>query len=334
MDLNRLRTRLHAGQAGAGEAAGLITTIVVVVLLLVAGYFLVVQRSVDAGEVALRFGGGAFDTRNGQFKEVHHPGRSNMGLADRVFPYPDTVRNFTFAADPDGEGPRRGGDAGPVPCATKSTDAGSGAAGPRVDMSGQFLFFLNTQIPKDQTIAPLGEFHRLFGVRFHAYNGFDDPDYPDSDGWPAMLDQTFRPVAESAITAACRNFEVDDLTKQAKIDELEATVGKTVTARLPKVMGGVFFCGAHDNCTAPIVFQMKPVLPPKALTDAAERLTVAQKNLAAAKEEAKSIDAARGKGLDGMAYVANECRKDPACVSRMTLVLGNASVAVGPGTAR
>jgi hypothetical protein len=81
------------------------------------------------------------------------------------------------------------------------------------------------------------------------------------------------------------------------------------------------------------VFQLKPVLPPKSLTDAAERLTVAQRNLAAATVEAQAIAKAREQGLTGMAWVANECLKQPACRDSMTFVAGDATVTT-PGRAR
>ena len=326
---------------------GLAIVAVVAALLVGGGILLFAFRSVDAGQVALRFGGGAFDTRNGQYKAVHGPGRSNMGLLDRVFPYPTTVRNEVFAADPDGQGPKLGGDAPPVPCATKTTDPGSGTAGPRVDLQGQFLFFLNTG-------PELGAFHARYGVRYHAWEHFDD-DVRD-DGWPKMLNETFRPIAESVLVAACRDFTVDDLSRQDKIDALEATVGQRVTALLHDRMRGPYFCGTGfdrdhpEGCTttatvagpggrsftgfaSPIVFQLKPVLPPKSLTDAAERLTVAQRNLAAATVEAQAIAKAREQGLTGMAWVANECLKQPACRDSMTFVAGDATVTT-PGRAR
>lgn len=319
---------------GSEWAVGALVVVVVVALVVAAIGFLFAYRSVDAGQVALRFGGGAFDGRNGKFKAVYGPGRHNMGLGDKVFPYPDTVRNYVFAGTPE----QRQGDAPAVPIATRSTDP-TVPAGSKVEMTGQFLFHLNTG-------PALGDFHARYGVRYRAFEGFDDPD-PD-DGWARMLNETFRPAAESAITAAGRDFTVDDLGKQDRIDAFEARVAQTVTRTLHDRMAGPFFCGPDfdrrrpETCTAtrqadgqtvfvaPIRFQLKPVLPPTALTDAATRLAVAQRNTAAAREEAKAIAIAQDQGLSGMAYVANECRKDPECRAHMVFVAGGASVTV-PG---
>lgn len=303
---------------------GCLTTAVVVVLVASGLFFLFGYRSVDAGEVALRFGGGAFDAKNGQYKGVYGPGRHNMGLADRIFPYPDTVRNYQFAPVDNG---RLTGDAPSIPCVTKGEE---GQVGPRIDMNGQFVFFLNTQVPqgKGADVAPLGVFHKLYGVRYKAYEHFDDQE--TGSGWPVMLNETFRPIAESTVVAACRNFTVDDLSKQASIDQLEKAVGEQVTTRLHQRMGGEFFCGAHDTCDTPIAFQMKPVLPPAQLADAATRLAAAQKNLAAAEVEAKAVQALAEKGLTGMAYVANECLKIPNCRDNMTFVAGGANAVAVP----
>jgi hypothetical protein len=91
-------------------------------------------------------------------------------------------------------------------------------------------------------------------------------------------------------------------------------VSATVTKALAARMGGSFFCGPGFDRTRPeacpeIGFQLKPVLPPTQLTDAALRLATAQRNLEAARVEAQAIEAARKQGLDGMAYVLNEMRK-------------------------
>jgi hypothetical protein len=307
-------SRLLRSERGEG-AANLILPVVVIVVLFIGGFFLFAYRSVDVGQVALQYGGGPFDTMNNKFVAVHKPGRHVMGIDENVFPYPDTVRNYQFAPLDDG---RLTGDAPPVPCVTKGAQAGE--VGPRIDLNGQFVFFLNTG-------DILGEFHRLFGVRYKAYEHFDDS--TTGEGWPTMLNETARPIMESTIVAACRNFTVDDLSRQESIDALEVAVGTQVTARLHDRMKGDFFCGAHnDGCKAPIAFQLKPVLPPAGLADAATRVAVATKNLEAAKKEAESIDALRQKGLTGMAAVAHECLQVPQCRDSMTFVGGDAAVSV------
>jgi hypothetical protein len=299
------------------RAAGCAALAVITLAVAALGWLLLGSRSVSVGQVALRFGGGALDRNNGQYKGVYGPGRHNMGLWDNVYPYPDTVRNFIFAGGEDA-------DAKPVPCTTKSTDP-SIPAGPRVDMTGQFLFHLDTG-------PVLNDFHRRYGVRYRAWEGFDNPSH--NDGWAHMLNETFRPAAETVITAACRHYTVDDLSDQAKINQLEAGVGQTVIETLRSRMGGQFFCGPDFDRTRPQVcsgirFQMKPVLPPTALTDAATRLAAAQRNLEAAKVEAKAIQVAKQQGLEGMAYVANECRKDPTCAQHMTFVAGSSAGTAG-----
>jgi hypothetical protein len=297
---------------------------ILVVVVIVAGlFFLFGYRSVDAGQVALRFGGGALDAKNGQYKGVYGPGRHNMGISDRIFPYPDTVRNYQFAPMVNNQ---LTGDAPSVPCVTKGAE---GQVGPQIAMNGQFVFFLNTQADPKSDSSPLGDFHKLYGVRYHAYEHFDDE---TSDvnilGWPKMLNETFRPNAESVIVAACRNFTVDDLSKQESINAFETAVGTEFTKRIHDRMKGQFFIGGHNDAAATIEFQMKPVLPPAGLADAANRLAVAQKNLEAAKVEAKQIEALAEKGLTGMAAVAHECLQVKECRDNMTFVGGDAGVTI------
>lgn len=292
--------------------------LVVAVIAGLVGY-LTSYRSIDAQTVSLVYGGGVFDPAVGKFERIVGPGgRHNVGLANKLYPYPTTNRTYIISTS-EGEGDE--GTAEAVPVSTADT-------GTTVQVQGIAYFRLNVQPDV------LRAFHERYGLKYRAWENQVDGRQSD-DGWSYMLRELFRNPLQSAITTAGRSMTVADFSDGAAVAEFEQRVGAELTTRLHDTLGEDFFCGPattedprDERCTQ-LRFNMKPYQPPAGIAAANERIDQAQRNLKAAQIEAQAIREAQKAGLSGMAYVANECRKQgESCKLGFTIVNGEAAVAV------
>lgn len=297
---------------------------VVLVIALIGGVigYITSYRAINADTVALVYGGGPIDPDVGKFERIVGPGgRHNIGLANRLYPYPATNRTYIISTR-EGEGDE--GDAEAVPVSTADT-------GTTVKVQGIAYFRLNLEP------VVLRAFHERYGLKYRAWEHVNDGD--PTVGWSWMLRELFRNPLQSAITTAGRSMTVADFTDGAAVADFEERVGAELTTRLEETLGNQFFCGPattddprSEDC-GPLRFGMKPYEPPSGIAAANERIDEARRNLQAAQIEAQSIQAAQEAGLSGMAYVANECRKQgESCTLTFTIVDGNPSIAVPAAT--
>lgn len=313
-------------------------------LILAIFAFFTIWEPVGRQEVGLVYGGGPIDPKVNQFKKTVGPGgRHNVGWMNKVIKYPTTVRNWIVA--PEGQNADVND---PVEVATKpepvAGQAENASTGTVVPVTGKFSFRLNwgTRVGDvtniDETTLRL--FHENYGLKkYGGQFGYENVDGDDSgDGWYQLLLQEFWRHAGPAMAGAGRamtysGFQTNGTAETPNtIKWYEAEVGKDLSKRIKDTMGEAFFCGPQLDKCGDIQFTMTPLQPNVAISAAGERIEVARRNAEAAKVEAQAIKSAQTNGLEGMAYVVNECRKAPGTCPNMTIIVsdGRTPVAATP----
>ena len=206
---------------------------------------------VDQGEACVSYGGGLFEGRH--FQGVKRPGPLFFnGWGDKLFCYPSTQRNYIVSSR-EGEGDVEGADL------ITATTADSVA----VQFEVATYFKLNTN---DDVLQ---RFHEEIGLKYHAW---------ESDGWNAMLNDSFRQQIENALQELARTYDVEALYSDPEtLETIQTQVGKTLRKRVAETLGGDYFCGptfviGHQPGTecGPFTFSIKRIGVPAEVAAAFE----------------------------------------------------------------
>jgi regulator of protease activity HflC (stomatin/prohibitin superfamily) len=197
--------------------------------------------------VGISYGGGPFEGT--RYQRTVQPGSSLFfnGFFDSLYLYPSDQVNYIISEAPE-EG-QQGRDAVVAP--TRD----------RVQATYQVAvyFKLNT----DQ----LRDFHEQLGLRYEAYT---------TDGWNALVRDTFRQQIENALQEETRKVDVADLFGNADLlVELQDNVQAKLSQRLEAALGQPFFCAPTfepgGECGHP-AFVIKRVDIPASVTKAFEEV--------------------------------------------------------------
>jgi hypothetical protein len=186
--------------------------------------------STGASEVALEYGGGAFDSPsfvkcfNGGYKST------TEGASDTYKYYPTGQRDFSFGDD-------KGLDSAALTSTTRDSQ--------EVKVTGTVKFVMNLSCKpfKDATgkTWPGGTaqyFHEVYGDKDHAYN--DEGSKPVGDGWTKMLRQYMGFAIDREVDDNALNFQLTELnTDRTAKDKWEDEVKKGLPATLKSMTGGV-----------------------------------------------------------------------------------------------
>lgn len=186
--------------------------------------------STGASEIALEYGGGAFDSPsfvkcfNGGYKST------TEGASDDYKYYPTGQRDFSFG-DSDGL------DSAALTSTTKDAQ--------EVKVTGTVKFTMNLSCKsfKDPTGKewPGGTaqyFHEVYGDKDHAYN--DEGSKPVGDGWTKLLRQYMGFAVDREVDDNALTYDLTQLnTNRAAKDQWEDDVRKGLPATLKSMTGGV-----------------------------------------------------------------------------------------------
>ena len=255
---------------------------VVLVALALAPTVISGLKKTPRDRVGISYGGGPVEGVH--FQRIVQPG-SNLffnGFFDSLYLYPSDQVNY-IVSQQQGQG------------AEPTSDAVVAPTSDRVQVTYQVAvyFKLNTDRLRD--------FHEQLGLRYKAYT---------TDGWNALIRDTFRQQIENALQEETRKVAVADLVGDADLlVQLQDSVQTKLTQRLEDALGEQFFCAPtfrpDDDCGDP-TFVIKKVDVPASVTQAFEdvrtsdiQVQTKENEVRQREAEARAIDAL---GLTGQEY--------------------------------
>ncbi len=239
-------TRLRGGRrvvmAGILIAVGIIMIVTVSVFF---GGF----RKVPQGFIGVSYGAGPFESNHYQDVRLPSDGRFFNGLADQLFLYPTTQRNY-IVSEAAGEGDVRGEDHVIV------------ASADSIPVTYQFAVYFKLNTHPDV----LRRFHEQIGLKYRAW------DLSSNGGWDRMLVDNFRQPIEATLQREGRQYTAADLyTKAETLDKLSQDVGSQLKESINSKLGGDFFCGPSfsqvGNDCPDFGFAFKPIKLPQQVID-------------------------------------------------------------------
>lgn len=214
--------------------------VVLILLINVIGGLKKTPRS----QIGISYGGGPIEGQH--FQRVVNPG-SNIffnGLADRLYLYPVTQRNYIISKKP-GEGD--------VPESDFITSPSKDRV--EVDFETAVFFKLNTD--------KLRQFHEQIGLKYQAWT---------EEGWTAMLHQSFRQQIEFALQRESRRHEIADIFASKEVLEaIQRGIAEELKENVTRILGDEYFCGPTfvpgGRCTD-FTFAVKRVTIPDSVREA------------------------------------------------------------------
>ncbi len=218
--------------------AGLIALVVLIVLL--TGF-----KKTPRDQVGLSYGGGPIE--GAHFQKVVTPGHGLFfnGVADKLYLYPVTQRNYIISKKP-GEGDIGEEDFVRAPSKDRIP----------ADYEVAVYFKLNTD--------KVREFHEQIGLKYQAWT---------EEGWDKMLRDSFRQQVEFALQRESRRYDVADIYANAGVlKSIQLDVGTVLKENVSQVLGDDYFCGpTFSGGTCPqFTFVLKHVDIPEGVRQAFE----------------------------------------------------------------
>lgn len=218
--------------------AGVPAVVVGIILFFV---FLGGLEKTPRDQIGISYGGGPIE--GARFQKIVPPGSGLFfnGLADRLYLYPVTQRNYIIAA-------AEGDVKGSVAATSKDQIV--------VGFEVAAYFRLNT--------GKLQKFHENIGLKYRAWT---------DEGWDSMLAQEFRPQIEFAIQKESRLYDAKAIfSDQATLLRIQNEIGARLKENVAQVLGDEYFCGVGGgarNCTE-FTFVLKNPSVPESLRTAYE----------------------------------------------------------------
>lgn len=218
-----------------------------VVVLIFAIVFITGLKKTPRDQIGISYGGGPIEGQH--FQRVVKPG-SNLffnGLADRLYLYPVTQRNYIISKKPD-EGDVPGEDVIVAPSKDRV----------EVDFETAVYFKLN--------VDKLQQFHEQIGLKFKAWT---------DEGWKDMLHQSFRQQIEFALQRESRRHGIADIFANREVLEtIQGGIAQDLKENVTRILGDEYFCGPTFKpggvCTD-FTFTVKRVSIPARVLAAFER---------------------------------------------------------------
>jgi SPFH domain / Band 7 family len=188
---------------------------VLLVALAATPVFMSGLKKTPRDRVGISYGGGPVEGTH--YQRIVRPGSGLFfnGFFDSLYLYPSDQVNYII---PQGQG--QGGQQG--------SDAVTAPTQDRVQATYQVAvyFKLNTDLLRD--------FHEQLGLRYSAYT---------TDGWNALIRDTFRQQIENALQEETRKVDVADLVGNADaLVQLQDNVQDKLSQRLEHALGRQYFC--------------------------------------------------------------------------------------------
>jgi hypothetical protein len=185
------------------------------VALAVTPVFMSGLKKTPRDRVGISYGGGPVEGVH--YQRIVQPGSGLFfnGFFDSLYLYPSDQVNYII--------PQSQSDGG-----QQGSDSVTAPTRDRVQASYQVAvyFKLNTDLLRD--------FHEQLGLRYSAYT---------TNGWNALIRDTFRQQIENALQEETRNVEVADLVGNADVlVELQDNVQTKLSQRLEHALGKQYFC--------------------------------------------------------------------------------------------
>jgi hypothetical protein len=208
---------------------------VLLVALAVTPTFMSGLKKTPRDRVGISYGGGPVEGT--RYQRIVQPGSGLFfnGFFDSLYLYPSDQVNYIIpqaqgdGAQGDGaQGDGAQGDGAQGDGAQPGRDAVTAPTRDRVQATYQVAvyFKLNTDL--------LRVFHEQLGLRYSAYT---------TDGWNALIRDTFRQQIENALQEETRKVDVADLVGNADVlVELQDNVQDKLSQRLEHALGQRFFC--------------------------------------------------------------------------------------------
>lgn len=219
----------------------LVAVIVAIVLVVVAIVAIFGLRKTPRDQIGISYGGGIIE--GAHFQRVIQPGSGLFfnGLADRLYKYPATQRNYIIAAT--------GGDVrGSVQATSKD----------QIVVGFEVAAYFRLNFDK------LQKFHENIGLKYHAW---------DDEGWDVMLTQEFRPQIEFAIQKEARLYDAKQIfSNQATLLKIQNEIGARLKENVSSVLGDEYFCGVTSGAghCSDFTFVLKNPTVPESLRTAYE----------------------------------------------------------------
>lgn len=266
----------------------------------VIGFFLVVMvmawpfAKTPPDKMCLSYGGGPIEAK--VFQRVVQPGSGLFfnGVADKLYCYPTTQRNYIISSRAD-EGDIKGGDSIEAFTADK--------------VLARWEVAVYFKLCQDEEC--LKHFQENIGFKYSAW---------EDDGWVQMLNDSFRQQIENTLQRASRDFTSEQIANdnQAILD-VQTQLGISLRENVAEVLGENYFCGpsyvpGQGTCPDFEIVVKKPSLPGDVVAAFERNLTseievqTKQNEIAQREAEAEAIaklnDALEG---SGPAYVYLRC---------------------------
>jgi hypothetical protein len=276
------KTRRERPAQGSGGGSGLrlgfgyraIGVIVILVALAFTPVFLSGLKKTPRNMIGISYGGGPFEAAH--FQRIVAPGSSIFfnGWFDPLYLYPSDQQNYIISKQV-GVG------------ATKTADSVIAPTSDRVQLEYQVAVYFKLDTDR------LRDFHEQLGLKYKAYT---------SNGWKALIQDTFRQQIENALQEETRRYDVAQLYGSAqRLVNLQKAVQNTLSQRLVAALGQQYFCAPTfrpgGKCQDPI-FIVKKIDVPKSVVSAFELNRTSQIQIQTMKnqvlqreEEAKGIAA-------------------------------------------
>jgi regulator of protease activity HflC (stomatin/prohibitin superfamily) len=254
---------------------------VALVVLALAPTFLSGLKKTPRDRVGISYGGGPVEGVH--FQRIVQPG-SNLffnGFFDALYLYPSDQVNYIVSQQQNEGQP--------------TADAVVAPTSDRVQVTYQVAVYFKLNTDK------LRDFHEQLGLRYEAYT---------TNGWNALIRDTFRQQIENSLQEETRKVAVADLVGDADLlVQLQDDVQTKLTQRLEEALGEQFFCAptfrSDGDCGNP-TFVIKKVDIPTSVAKAFEdvrtsdiQVQTKENEVRQREAEARAIDAL---GLSGQEY--------------------------------
>jgi hypothetical protein len=286
------------------RVAGLVVGGLVVVILMVLGFAaLFGLKKVPVGFDGLSYGGGLVEANHFQGFHLGGSGLFENGLADHLYKYPTTQRNYIISLNP------KEGD-------EKTSDSVTVQSSDSIPVQWQLAVYFKLNVNPEV----LRQFHETLGLKYGAYWGSAHPGSPAPEGWDNLLRDSFRPQIQNALKVATAQFTSQRVYSDPQaFTAIQSAVGVDLKDNVNRALGGAYFCGVafvpgKADCPDFTVTLQPPVLPPEVVASyqdikvSQNQVQVEANKVLQADNQAKAIktisDALKTAGPDYVLYTA------------------------------